>query len=457
MLTSLVLTAYVVALLALGLRRPFVWVLAYLYIDIVAPQKIAYVILPSLSISLVLFAAAFAGWLIFDNKQDSRFTLRQTMMLILLVWCGITTLAADFPIQAAEKWGWVWKAMVFAIFLPLTLRTRLRIEAAVLTMVLSLSALVVAGGIKTAGGGGGYGQLKMLIDDNTGLNEGSIISCIAIAAIPLVVWLFNHSTLYPKDWRSKLYTTALVFACLLIPVGTQARTGLLCIALLCVLFLRATKRRFLWLALMGMAGMAAVPFLPQSFTARMSTIENHKADQSASTRLAIWGWTLDYVADNPMGGGFDAYLGNKVKLETQKSESSGSTTAVETTVIEDKSRAYHSSYFEMLGEQGYPGFALWLLIHVSGLWQMERIRRRYKNRTSPDDHWQAPLATALQHAQLIYLLGAAFVGIAFQPFVLMLVGVQCGLWSYLKRIEQEQVMPRRAPLRTDPAGAVAAS
>ena len=32
----------------------------------------------------------------------------------------------------------------------------------------------------------------------------------------------------------------------------------------------------------------------------------------------------------------------------------------------------------------------------------------------------------------IYLVGSLFVGIAFQPFVFMLIGLQCGLWSYLQ-------------------------
>lgn len=98
----------------------------------------------------------------------------------------------------------------------------------------------------------------------------------------------------------------------------------------------------------------------------------------------------------------------------------------------------------MLGEQGWPGLILWLWLQASGLWQMERIRRRWRNRTGPNEQWQAPLATALQHAQLIYLLGSVFVGIAFQPFILMLIGLQCGLWSYLKRIE--------TPVRARPRG-----
>jgi hypothetical protein len=87
----------------------------------------------------------------------------------------------------------------------------------------------------------------------------------------------------------------------------------------------------------------------------------------------------------------------------------------------------------MLGEQGFPGLIIWLIIHVGGVWRMEIISRMYKKRNRPDETWVAPLARALQNAQIIYLVGSLFVGIAFQPFVYMLVGMQIGLDTYLSR------------------------
>ncbi len=452
---DLALTGFLALLLALGLRRPFLWVLAYLYVDILAPQKISWFLLASIPISLIIFVAAFGGWLVADSKQGSRFTLRQGLMLMLLAWCGFTTLGADFPAEATEKWSWVWKALVFAIFLPLTLRTRLRIEAAALVMVLSAGAIIIAGGIKTALGGGGYGALHLFVNDNTGLYEGSILSCIAIAIIPLVIWLARHGTVFPPDRRVRLFAAALVFACLLIPVGTQARTGLICIALLGVLSLRSVKRRFLYLALMAAAGLMALPFLPQGFTARMGTIENHEADESASTRVAVWAWTWDYVQEHPLGGGFDAYRGNSIRYRTRAAQSDGSITKGESYEVVDRARAYHSSYFEMLGEQGWPGFILWSSLQALGLWQMERLRRRWKNREGADARWQAPLANALQQAQSVYLAGSLFVGIAYQPFILMLIGLQCALWSYLKRIDSPQKPPGRLFRPLQPLHAVA--
>jgi hypothetical protein len=86
----------------------------------------------------------------------------------------------------------------------------------------------------------------------------------------------------------------------------------------------------------------------------------------------------------------------------------------------------------MLGEQGFPGLGLFLLIHAIGLWRMEMVRRRYRKHEG-DEAWIAPLATALQGAQLIYLVGSLFVGIAFQPFVWMLIAVQIGFDAFVAR------------------------
>jgi O-antigen ligase len=179
----------------------------------------------------------------------------------------------------------------------------------------------------------------------------------------------------------------------------------------------------------------------------MNTIENHKADESASTRLAVWAWTWDYAKDHPMGGGFEAYLGNKLRYKKTVAETSGDGTEVESSYVEDAGRAFHSGYFEMLGEQGWPGLMLWLSLQVAGLWQMERIRWKWKKRDAPHERWVAPLANALQLAQCVYLVGALFIGIAYQPFILMLIAIQCGLWSYLRRIDapvaQRIGQPRR--------------
>ncbi|MDB5698118.1 MAG: putative O-glycosylation ligase, exosortase system-associated [Alphaproteobacteria bacterium] len=431
---DLFFVAFLAALLAFGVKRPFLFVLAYAYVDVVAPQRLSYYLLNSIPISLIVAALAIGGWLVADDKRDFRVSPRQGLMILLLIYAGATTLHADFPVDALTKWDWVWKAMVFAIFLPFTLRTKLRIEAYLLFMTLSAAAIIIVGGLKTVASGGGYGALNLMVDNNSGLYEGSTISTVAIALVPIILWLARFGTIYPRDWRVRAFAYNLIFACVLIPVGTEARTGLVCIAVLLLLTLRDVKRRLVYVGLIGCAGLLAVPLLPQSFTGRMETIQSYQADQSASTRLAVWAWTLDYVSDHPFGGGFDAYRQNTLRVKMVTTEGSA-TQLIDQQLTEDKGRAYHSSYFEMLGEQGYPGLLLFLVIHFTGLVRMEILRRRYRV-ADEKDGWISPLASALQHAQIVYLVGSLFVGIAFQPFVYMLLAVQIGFDSYLKQRER---------------------
>jgi probable O-glycosylation ligase (exosortase A-associated) len=446
---DLAFIAFLAALLATGFRRPFLFVLAYAYIDIVSPQRLTYLLLNSVPISMLAVALAVAGWLAFDDKRDVRVAPRQFLIVLLLGYCFYTTLHADFPLEAKDKWEWVWKALAFAAFLPLTLRTRLRIESLLLFMVLSAASIIIVGGIKTVGSGGGYGELNLMVTNNSGLYEGSTISTVAIAIIPLIVWFTRHGTIFAPDWRVKTFCYALIFACLLIPVGTSTRTGLLCIGLLALLMIRDAKRKFVYLATLGALGLAAVPFLPSAFTERMETIKTYQADASASTRIAVWKWTMDYVKTHPLGGGFEAYRQNQIRYEKVAVQEDGGSAKVDRSLEIDKARAYHSAYFEMLGEQGYPGLAIWLLINLAGLFRMEVLRRRYR-KPEPGQEWIAPLASALQSAHVIYLLGAVFIAIAFQPFVYMLIGAQIGLDTYCgrKRAESAWRPLRKAQVAT---------
>jgi probable O-glycosylation ligase (exosortase A-associated) len=455
------LTAFVLAFFMAGFSRPFLFVLAYAYIDIVSPQKIGWGPLGSLSISLVAFVLTVVMWVAREDKSGIRLSSRQGLMLIILVYCGLTTLAADFPEEAAAKWDWVWKALVFATFLPMTLRTRLRIEALTLIMVLGVTVITIDGALKTLAGGGGYGELRLLVNDNTGLYEGSIISTVAICIIPLAFWLASYGTVFRPGWMVRLFAIGVSFSAILMPVGTQARTGLICVAVLGLLKLRSTKRRVTYLALIGLGSAIALPLLPASFTERMGTIQDHQSDQSASTRVAVWQWTMEFAKSHPFGGGFDAFLQDSVSYDKVITTKTGNSTAISTEHVIEHGRAYHSSYFEMLGEQGYPGLALWLLLHILGVVQMEVIHRRYRKVTpdSPDAEkaWIGPLADALQQAQIVYLVGGSFVGIAFQPFCYMLVGLQCGLSAYVGRLDEEAAFERRraqfARRRPTPAAA----
>lgn len=141
-----------------------------------------------------------------------------------------------------------------------------------------------------------------------------------------------------------------------------------------------------------------------------------------------------------MGGGFDVYRQNRIRYDIDASQQPGDVSAPDMPDVKeivDQGRAFHSSYFEMLGEQGFPGLLMWLVIHLGGVWRMEYISRMYRKRNRPEEAWIAPLATALQNSQIIYLVGSLFVGIAFQTFFYMLIALQISFDSYLARRRKE--------------------
>jgi hypothetical protein len=94
--------------------------------------------------------------------------------------------------------------------------------------------------------------------------------------------------------------------------------------------------------------------------------------------------------------------------------------------------------------------------------QLEGVRRRLRKSEAPSDRRYADLALALQQGHFVYLLGAGFVGIAFQPFVYMLIALQIALVQQVRRkttpvtVAQRkmQVPGNKAPMATGkPAGA----
>jgi len=58
---DLIFLAFIGYVLVLGLRRPFLWVLLYVYIDILAPQRFGYSIISTLPVSLIALPPRLAG------------------------------------------------------------------------------------------------------------------------------------------------------------------------------------------------------------------------------------------------------------------------------------------------------------------------------------------------------------------------------------------------------------
>ena len=222
-------------------------------------------------------------------------------------------------------------------------------------------------------------------------------------AVPLAIYLSRHSQLIP---RIKLLPLAYWFVAALAivtAIGTYERSALIGIVLWASICGLATKHKF-GLGIVAVAVACLIVYTTSSaWNDRVSTIGDFQKENSALTRILVWKWTVGFAATHPFGGGFQTYLINHIDFPA---------TANEPATVEF-GRAFHSIYFEMLGEQGYPGLALFLVITVITFIKLRRLSK--KARPYPELQWVVGLSDALQSGLAVFMTSGAFVGIAFQP------------------------------------------
>jgi probable O-glycosylation ligase (exosortase A-associated) len=420
----------------MGFTAAFAAALGFVWVDIVKPQQLAYSIINDLPLSLVAALTTLFLFAAKDKKFAPKFGAILVLIALLTVWITFTASLSDFPTRAWAKWDWASKVLIFAILIPYIFRSRVQIEAFILVLVFAASTIFFSAGIKTLLGSGGYGVLAIMGSGNTGLAESSTLALVCVMLIPLVVFVMRHSLLLPK---SKLMTglfVGIIITALAAVIGTSARTGVIAVVVLCVLSILKSKKKLWWFAGIGIAALVVMNLDLSStrWGARMSTIESYNADSSALGRLKVWEWTLNFVGSHPLGGGFDAYMYNRIAAVS----SDGIVQYLPEWQVGGK--AFHSIYFEVLGEQGIFGFALYFSIILLTLLTLRRIKKTWRNHAGMA--WVVALSEALTAAILVFLAGGAFVGIAYQPYIFYMVSLTVAIDQYARRAAQDQLKPK---------------
>ena len=138
-------------------------------------------------------------------------------------------------------------------------------------------------------------------------------------------------------------------------------------------------------------------FMPESWHDRMQTIENYQQDQSAMGRINAWRFAFNLAKDRPLvGGGNQAFTPDLFKRYAPQPENWHDS---------------HSIYFEILGEHGFVGMALFLLLGWF-TWRTCSLVAK-QARPHPDGQWMADLASMLQVSLVAYATSGAFLGLAY--------------------------------------------
>jgi putative inorganic carbon (hco3(-)) transporter len=417
---SLYLTLIYMAILALGIQSSFLFVMGYVWVDIFTPQLLAYSILPSVPVSMILGICVFISF--FLLPKDVHVPLRDVTILVGIfgIWMTMTLLWAAVPAAPHDKWNWAIKNILISCLIPFFLRRRHHIEAFVWTLVLSGIAHCLPFGAKVLLSGGGYGMPLGLVSANYGYGEGSTLAMFAISLIPMCMYLYKWQTLIPYPRLTRWMLIVFMVMALLTSVGTYARTGLVSIGVLGLLLILRSKNKVRYLVVLSVAALIVMGVASDQWMGRMSTIGDG-TEGSAMGRVAVWMWTLNYVSTHPFGGSFDVFRINEMTMTL----ADGSLLAVE-------AKAFHSIYFEILGETGIPGFLLFLAIVL-------RVRGYFlkakKAVLKPNDAWLNDAGMYLLFTLYVYLAGGAFIGVGFQSYFYYLAALSVALWNLRNRLQ----------------------
>jgi len=424
MLRSVWLLFVYISFLGLGATVPFILALGYIWVDTFRPQEVAYIILDQLPVAMIIGAAALGGYVVFDRRDPPRVTLIGMIPAIMAIWCTLTMIWAVVPDYGWTKWDWAFKTLMFSAFLPYIIRSRVQIEAMAQVYLFALAGNFVPFGIKTMISGGGYGMNLGLASGNSGMAEGGLLSTFCLMAVPIAYFLMNHGQLIPKHIVTRGAYLLIIVLSIVTAIGTYERSALLGLAVLGIYMFMRSKQKVLFGIVLAI-GVAVLAYSASDrFAQRMNTIGTYNADSSALVRLLVWKWTLEFSFTHPLGGGFNAFTVNVIEVPGDEANPGGET---------QHGRAFHSIYFEVLGEQGWPGIVLFGIAGIGSIVQLRRLSRRIRNK--PHLAWCVAMSDALQSGLMVFLSAGTFVGIAFQPIFWYFVVMGVSLREYARRVD----------------------
>jgi probable O-glycosylation ligase (exosortase A-associated) len=406
MIRSLYLTLIYGLLLVVGVATPFACALGYVWVDTFTPQYIAYSILTEFPVSLVMGVTTALTYFFADMKYPPRPYLLLVLMVMMSLWCVFTTFNDPVAQVAAEaKFNWASKVMLFSCFMPFLFRSRVQIEALLLVFIFSLAAQFIPFGAKTLISGGGYGQALGLLSFNAGLGEGSFLAATCSMAIPLMWHLRTYGLIIP---RAKIFWPlfpVLIVLAVATCFGTYERTALFGVGIALGGIVWRTRYRVITAVVVAGGVALFIATTSASWLERMSTVSTYNTEGSAYVRVLVWEWTLEFVKTHPFGGGFNSYYVNDIHVPSFN----GGPELIE------HGRAFHSLYFEMLGEHGWPGLILFVTMIAVTIYTLRKVARWADG--DPEFIWLRNLSLSLLISSVAVFVCAAFIGIGFQPVV----------------------------------------
>jgi len=414
-----------VALVPFVISRPYIGVLLWGWAALFMPNFFVYGIASSVRFNMII---AILTAISYFCSRESKALPANSVTILLFVFLLHGTISAfstiAFEPMVMGEWGKFIKVIIYTLAILAVINSRHRIHSLLIVFVLSLGFHGILEGSKfllTFGAHRVWGPVGSIIGDNNHL------ALAMVMLLPVVAYLCKYS-----EKQIVRISFMVVFGLLLTAVlGTYSRGGLIGLTtILFLLALRSEKRVLIIFVIAPLTLVMAMSFLPDAWFSRMDTIQSADEDASFMGRVIAWKMSALIAMDHPFfGGGFHAVQDNAVWFDYMQvfSRLSYIPTPDPDPIM---AHAAHSIYFQVLGDQGFLGLFIFLLLLFCAMNNLRKTMILTKKK--PEYAWAYDLALVLNMSLLAYMVTGAALGMAYFDFAYALIAISVVLLSVIK-------------------------
>lgn len=388
-----------------ALKRPYIGILLWTWLSIMNPHRQSWH-LSDIPVAAIVGGATLIGLFLTRDRRHFFMTTPSAMLLLFTLWICVTFMFSFDPESSNAMLVRVLKINFMIFVVMMLLYTRKHITMLVWVLVGSLGFYGVKGGLFTIATGGSYrvwGPSESFIGGN---NE------IALALIMIIPLMYFLRSQYSRPWIQHAFLLAMILTAAA-AVGSQSRGALLAIVAMSALLWTRVSQKGLFALLIIVFGIGLVIFMPDSWHSRMSTISEYQGDDSAQGRINAWHMAWNLASDRFFGGGFAIYNKSTFLMYAPNPLDL---------------HAAHSIYFQVLGEHGFVGLILFLLIWIFTWRWAGWLRVNAKSDSATE--WASVLGAMVQVSLIGYAVGGAFLSLAYfdLPYNLLVLVVLTRRW-----------------------------
>lgn len=388
-LRDVLLFAIVGVALPFALTNPFVGVALWTWLSVMNPHRLTWGIAYEFNFAFVTAIVTLISVVIAHSKVKFPFNALSVTVIAFLLWMNFTMLFAIHFDLSVEMWSRLNKTLVMTLVAMAAVRSEKQIKIFLWIFVMSVAFFGIKGGvftILTAGEFRVYGPESSQIADN------NAISVALLMVIPLMVYLVNQD----NRMVVKIGMLVAILLCAAAVLASYSRGAFVAGGAMLAILALKNRRRLLLLPLIMIPILVLLAAMPQKWWDRMATISIENPDGSIRGRFNAWHMAWNLALDRPItGGGFSIYEADVFQKYAPDPLDIHSA---------------HSNYFQVLGEHGFVGLALFLLIAIL-MWRT--ASRIIRSSTDPPTRWRGDLARAVQVSMVGFLVGGLTVNIAY--------------------------------------------